>query len=327
MPDLLTLIRHFRARLLRRDEQARRQIVAAYGQAYKRIKRNLDTLLLDIAKKREAGSDISIGRLAERERLTAILAQIEAEINKFSRRAEGIITSAQEDVINRALKDAPALIRAATLQASFNTIPRGAMESLIGSLSEGSPLSDLLGQLGPQARQAVEQALSAGLLQGQSINGIAREMREAFGGNLTRAKTIARTEIIRSYRAASLEIYRQNRDILRGWMWTCSLGPRSCAACFAMHGTEHTMDETLDDHVNGRCTMIPITRDGYLPQVQSGQEAFDSLTTEQKQTILGKAGYAAYSRGEVRLRDFVGVHTDARWGTMRYQKPFSRVGT
>ena len=34
---------------------------------------------------------------------------------------------------------------------------------------------------------------------------------------------------------------------------------RVCCSCLALHGTEFPLDETLDDHPNGRCAMIPVT--------------------------------------------------------------------
>ncbi|MCL5957851.1 MAG: phage head morphogenesis protein [Chloroflexi bacterium] len=110
------------------------------------------------------------------------------------------------------------------------------------------------------AGQDVRKALLAGLATGQPQTVIARAVRQALGGNLVRALTIARTEMLRSYREASRQTYLANSDVVNGWIWHAVLSTRTCAACWAMNGTLHKLNERLDDHVRGRCAMMPVTR-------------------------------------------------------------------
>jgi hypothetical protein len=98
-----------------------------------------------------------------------------------------------------------------------------------------------------------------------------------------------------------------------------------------MHGTEHSLDERLDDHPNGRCTAIPKTKTwaelGFegVPetqvQVERGIDLFEKLPDVDKERILGsRAAFEAYRAGAVTLSDFVGRRRSREWGTMRYAR-------
>src|SRR5512142_3157 len=68
----------------------------------------------------------------------------------------------------------------------------------------GTPLADLLAELGPEASKAVRDVLITGLALGEGPRRIGARMRSAFAGNLYRAQSVARTEILRAYREAAL---------------------------------------------------------------------------------------------------------------------------
>ena len=162
----------------------------------------------------------------------------------FSRFAEETIRREQQDAVDAAGDHARTLIQMATEnQIAFQRLPAGAVRSLIGFTGGGSPLRDLLRKIWPDVAEAVRQELVTSMALGYSPRKIASSVQRAFGGSLTRTLTIARTETIRAYRQANLEIYRQNSDVVTGWIWIAALGPRCCAACTAMHGTEHSLEE------------------------------------------------------------------------------------
>ena len=89
-----------------------------------------------------------------------------------------------------------------------------------------------------------------------------------------------------------------------------------------MHGTEHGVNEILDDHPNGRCAMVPRTKTwaeiGRMigvdlsdlpdanPRITPGVELFEKLAAEQQIKILGPAKYAAWKDGKFALSDIVG---------------------
>jgi SPP1 gp7 family putative phage head morphogenesis protein len=148
---------------------------------------------------------------------------------------------------------------------SFHRLPKLAVENLAGFLADGSPLSSILSALSADAVSVVRASLINGVVSGQGVREIARGMREALGGNLRRAQVLARTEVLRAYRETSRQTYSANRDVLNGWRWHSALDRRTCAICYAMHGTLHGFNETLNDHPQGRCFPSGVRASGPAP--------------------------------------------------------------
>jgi len=178
-------------------------------------------------------------------------------------------------------------------------------------------------------------ALTRGLALGLGPEVIRRLIQQMMGMVLTRALRIARTEMLRAYREAARRNYQANSDVVKGWIWHSALNERTCAACWAMHGTVHRLEERLDDHVGGRCTAVPLTKTwaelGFegIPEttlpIERGVDVFQRLNPEMQQEILGAAKYAAWKDGKFGLEDLVGRKYDGRWGSMRYERSLKEL--
>ncbi|MBX6770872.1 MAG: hypothetical protein IRY83_04050 [Chloroflexi bacterium] len=237
MADIFETADRFRAELLRRERQAASELVRAYGAVWQRIRQRLDDLGEQIAQARQRGEDVSPAWLLQFERLQTLQRQVEAEINQFARYAEPVIVAGQAQAVELGQQHAEQLMLAGLgepppgVTITFARLPSEALRDLIGFLQDGSPLRDLLDELGPEASRQVRQALIAGVATGQHPTQIARQVRQALGGNLVRALTIARTEVLRAYRESSRRVYEANRDVVEGWVWHSAANARTCAFC------------------------------------------------------------------------------------------------
>jgi hypothetical protein len=102
-----------------------------------------------------------------------------------------------------------------------------------------------------------------------------------------------------------------------------------------MHGSKHTLDERLDDHICGRCAMLPqlptwaeLGAAGFADAdvtIPTGPALFAQLPAAAQDRILGKAAGAAYRAGVVKLADFVGQKQSVLWGTTRYVRSLREV--
>lgn len=109
----------------------------------------------------------------------------------------------------------------------------------------------------------------------------------------------------------------------------------NCAMCVAMHGTIHKLDERFASHPNCRCTPVPLTRSwdelGFpgvsetVPEMERGTDAFVGWPESAQREVLGPAAFSAYRAGAVRLSDFVGEHTDPRWGAGRHTRSLRSI--
>lgn len=187
------------------------------------------------------------------------------ELNKFAQYAEGIITREQAEAILAASEEAYDLLqlelgpRPAGVEIQLNRINPKAVETMVGMQQVDSPLHKLLSSIAPNGAQAAEDVLTEGILLGWNPRKTAPLIRNTLGTQLTRALTIARTETLRAYRTAAQQTYRENANIVKGWTWQAALDDRTCASCFAQHGSEHPLDEDFGSHPNCRCSPVPET--------------------------------------------------------------------
>ena len=329
MSDIYELALEYKAALLKRERAAAVRLVKAYGLSYDRLRKQLDLLIEQMKLARKRGEPIDPNWLFRQERYFALLNDVVREMAKFADVAGSTITGEQRAAVKAALNDSQRLLlasaEASTITAAFNRVPVVAVENLVGFLSDGSPLSTLLGQFGSIGRQQVESALIQGVALGHGPRKIASGMKKALGGNLARALTISRTETARAYNEASHQTYQQNADVLQGWQWLAALNSRTCAACIALHGSVHPVTERMATHVNCRCTQVPVLIGEELPLTR-GAKWFQSQSATVQRDVLGsEAAYQAFKSKKLSLEDFVGRKDNPRWGASFYQLSVKRA--
>lgn len=327
----------FRAELLRCEKSAATQIVRSYGEVWKRVGPSISGLMKRYYEAVDVGEEPDVSWLLMADRLLALQRQIEAEIRKVARSAETDILGAQWSAVEASQRHAEALVAPQMpegVSVTWNRLGREAVIDLIGFSSDGSPLRELLDKLPGDAGERVREEIVAGAILGQGPRQIAGRCREALGGNMARALRISRTEVLRSYRESSLRNYQANAGLVRGWIWHSATDVRTCPMCWAMHGTEHGLEDRLDDHVQGRCAMVPKSKSwaelGFPGieepvMVEPGAEVFARLDEAKQRAILGPAAHEAYRTGAITLSDFVGRSESVQWGTMRYAKSLSAI--
>lgn len=197
--------------------------------------------------------------------------------------------------------------------ANFGLVPSAAVEAAVGVFQPGTVFSELPG-LNQETVRQIGREVTRGLASGLHSRVIARNIANTTSVPSARAATIARTETFRAYREANREIYKQHR-LVKEWRWVCSLGERTCSACWSMHGSLHPVEEPMGTHPNCRCTMIPTIPNSF--NGPTGEELFNDLDPDQQRTILGQSKYDAFKRGDIKLADTVRVMKTKEWGTTR----------
>ena len=342
----------FSAELLTSERRAASAMVRSYSTAYSAIQTEIGNMQRRIAAARAAGLDVSPAWLYQQGRLAVLQAQVLEQITKFGERADiilgGSVNTASalggthaEALLATALPDGiaispamdPVRVGGAPTAAASSpfvavvaeevSLATGAIEKLTGALQPDAAVGRLLAQLGPDAAQAVTQALVQGLALGKNPQVVANGMRDALGGNLTRALTIARTETLRAYREASRATYTRNASVLEGWPWVSALGKRTCASCFAQHGSVHPLTEVMATHPRCRCSMAPAPKSyrelgyGDTPEsvkIEKGPDIFRRLPVDEQRATLGPGKLAALRSNGITLPDLVARKDSPVWG-------------
>lgn len=345
MADVYRLAREFRSRILAREKAAAREVIRAYGEAWRVVQAEADRYIQRL--KDEAarlGVDLSeVARLNpswpfRAGNLDAFAERIATELRAVAAGAGGAVRSGQLDAVGMALDHAERLAVAAippvreaadALRAAWTRPNLAAFNNLIGWLADGTPLRAVLERYGEGAGLAAREELLRGFILGEGPRAVGARLRRVTGGTLASALRVSRTEIIRAYRAAHAQSYQDNGRIVEGWVWHAALDGRSCIGCISRHGTRHPVEEVLQDHPNGRCAMVPATRPWRdlavdlgvpdlarlpepVPQIAPGAEWLAAQGEDVQRAVLGPR--LALHRAGVPLEDMVAVRRHPVWG-------------
>ena len=147
---------------------------------------------------------------------------------------------------------------------------------------------------------------------------------------LFRALNTARTAQIYSYRTATHFNYQNNSNIISSWIWYSALDRRTCASCWAKHGTKSPLTSILNDHHLGRCTAIPIITNGEQYgleplDIQQGEALFNNLNNSEQLEILGSTKLEMYQNREFQFSELSHDYENNIWGTMVRESTISEL--
>lgn len=204
----------------------------------------------------------------------------------------------------------------ALLVARFNRVDPYAIGAIVERTVE--QIESWKRPLAADATEAMRAALVRGVALGQNPKVAARRMmrigEKRFNGGLTRALTLARTEIVDAQRSAAAAHHIEHDDVLTGWTWASKLDDRTCISCWARHGTTHDLAEPgPHDHQQGRCTRLPTTKSwaelGFTDVEEppsllvDSQAKFDALPRRRQLAIMGPVRLKAYETGAIGWAD------------------------
>lgn len=348
--DLYAAALDFRERTLRRDAQTAQVLADAYSQVFDDVLPYFDDLSRSVAAQVAADRVFTVDRMRRLDRYVALVDQVRNRGEAFAAVASTQVEQAQRLAVARAQAESQRLMRLAVERALldvpdvqgrgatppgipisvfnrvFNRVPDEALQFLIGSMGDGTPLRSYFLEGGvtedapPLAGEVVDQIqrnLAEALAAGWNPRRAAQLFRQAMGVGLTRALRISRTEMLRGYREASRYNYQANG--FEEWEWLAALDGRTCLACIGLDGEVYPISQPMQSHVNCRCTMVPVLP-FRVPRVRrvadgalfdgTGTEWFDSLAPSVQLGLMGPGKFELWQAGGLTLRDF--RHEDRR---------------
>lgn len=314
MPTVLELAQQYRAALERQDTAALNRLIRAYGAVYRRLEAQIELLARDIAE-----GELTRGQVLRLARYKSLVGDIRRELIQFQGYLGTELDDAARAAIGRGASDALGLLNAAAegagLSAQFNRLPSRAIQQLLAFLDPSGPLYERIAKLAGSNADKVANTILELVGIGKGPRAIASAIRDALGGGLTDALRLTRTAQLYAYREANRANYLANADVVQGWVWYAELDDKTCPSCIAQHGSIHPLTETLNDHHNGRCAMIPLV--GESPVAGTGKDWFESLSESQQKAILGPGRFEAFKAGKFEFGSLSAVRQDDVYGPMR----------
>lgn len=328
---LISALAKYRREMDALDAQALERIFNAYQSAFNRIKPMVEALT-----EKAAGLGVlTEAQMYRLDRYKALQAQIESELAKFSAFLDVEIDQSTRANLLLGEEHALGLMRLVSggrefLRVEFDKLPKPAVETLLGFLSPDSPLQKRINELAPYHADKIGQELVNAIIQGWNPYKTSREiapllemsrkaLEQSMGNALSDALRMARTAQLWTYREASRANYIANSDVLSGWIWYAELDADVCMSCVAQHGTFHTFDETLDDHYNGRCAMIPVVSGIEPPNIEAGAAWFAKQPEATQRAMMGGEKHAAWQAGKFEFPALSKQKPDPTYGTMHFE--------
>lgn len=324
------LVAKVRADLAQITDQQTRDLVSAWVNAWNEVAPDLNATLVDML---VSGDRVTRAAMLRSQRLSQVLVIIANHLEDLSAQAHVRIVGDLRTVIDLAGGAQASIIDSQLPPGAeqlvdldtWSRVDERALEAIVRRSTQ-----QITSRLRPLSREA-DRAMRAELVRGfaagqnprQTAARIVARAEGRFNGGLTRAMAIARTETLDASRAGGHLGRLQHADVLAGWSWHCELSERSCSACISMDGQLFPNDAPgPNDHVNGRCTAVPITKSwadlGFdipepAPLRQTGQEWFAEQPAAVQKQILGPGRYAAWADGRYPMSDWSAVKTNDGW--------------
>jgi len=326
-PEVVRLARQFRAELASADERQLRLMAARYLDVADALQDGIESLALSIEELRAEGKAVAIGRIYRLERYQRLLGQLMRELSRFNGWALAIINTRQRELIVQGAEDASSLLRAGQpgITVRFDALHREAIEAMVGIAREGTPLAALLDASYGETTAAIHRTLASSIGLGRGPRQTARLLTKNCQLPLQRALRIARTEQLRAYRLATLDTYRSAGVAL--YQRVAARDPNTCIACLSMDGTIYSTETSLDDHVNGRCSIVPLFSAAEAYAAGAAQEWFDAQDRDMQLQIMGPARLELYRSGRVDWSELAVRKDDPIWGGAWVPTPVSVLRT
>lgn len=311
-------------------------IIRAWVEAWEEVEDEVEAALYELMAAARNGR-VTRTQIIRSQRLQAALGRMADALERAVGRQVEILTADLMADIRR-VADAEAAMLAAQLPAQIT-----AAISLPVSVSVTGASSDQIAAIvrrvteqitkasypiSVEAYAAIRRQLLRGIAVGANPRTVARRAIQAvegqFHGGLSRALTIARTEMLDAHRAAGQAVDERNADIVAEWVWEAHLGPRTCRACLAMHGQRFPISMPgPQGHQRCRCGRVPVAKTwaelGFAgirerPSLHRSSEAyFNRLSESNQRAILGNAGFEAWKRGDYPMSEWVKKQSNDGW--------------
>lgn len=261
----------------------------------KAYRRNLDDVRDQIAKiyaKYTVDGNLNISSQQRYNVLLDLERQLSEQMQSLGETSINTTTDILTDVYNDTYtKTAFTIDKGTQAFQSFSLLKtefvKAAVTAPIGGKTFSSRIWNNVDNLASRVKTDVEKAM----IQGQSVEKLARQIKKDFGSTAYQAKRVIVTETAKTVTAAQEEIYRSS-GVVQRIMWDATLDGKTAEEDAKLDGQTWDINEphpTPPLHPSCRCCLIPVI-DGWKPT--SKRENIIDLVTGKKNVI----DYSSYKK-------------------------------
>lgn len=233
-----------------------------------------------------------------------------------------MIEQRQREVIQQGESDANRMLEVAGIMAGlFLVLPAawrtllGDPSAILGTVTSGSSLSALIKQRIAEAVGSAVDAAITGITAGKPLQDVIGSILKELGQIANSGAIIGATETNRPYRYTLAEIFKLTQAPLVGYRRVATLDERTCLACIMADGRFYKIGQTFEEHVRGRCILVPVFpgQEASAPW-KKGEDWFRDLPASTQQQMMGPARYDKWKNGDFDLQDLITVITHPEYG-------------
>lgn len=240
-------------------------------------KKALDEVRTDIAKiyvKYAIDGELKVGK---RQRYT-VLKQLEKRLIEQGREL-GLIdlehtTKILEDIFEESYyRTAYVIDKGIETDINFAILKPEFVKTAVEMPIAGEMFSDRIWKNKELLVNRVRDSIEKAMIQGTSIDKLARDIKRNFGSSAYESQRLIRTEVARCQSLAQNEIYEQS-GFVQQVMWVATLESRTCVDCGDLDGKIWDITENYPmppKHPMCRCTITPIVKN-WQPKTRRDQE-------------------------------------------------------
>lgn len=327
MPDaaIVRVMSAFRRQVQNGEDAAVQRMVRGWLAVERRLQDSAELTARIILDEQRAGRPVTRYMLLRNDRFLTLLDQARVEVDRYIPEAERIIRGQQQALASLGIEHASTAIQTIAANAQFNRLPTAAVQNMIGLAGDGSPLRSLLqNSYGPGADGILDEMVK-GVALGKGPVAIARAVvRQGLSRSLDRMIVTNRTETLRVYRQATLDSYRES-GIVVAYMRIAAKSARTCVGCLFADGRTYPLSVPFEEHVQGRCTAVPVVSGAPMPTWKTGADWFVEQPAATQREMLGPGRYDAWKANKFALHELVKVREDATWGNSVISTPLREL--
>lgn len=268
------------------EERAQRRVAMALESSYRNLEREL------LASYQRHGSNLN---LLPRQRTLVIMDEVRQQLELIDPRTARQLTQGYEQMLIAATRegydmaaDLATALEAPRLQP-FTAVP---MEAIAAQARDGIlRLSKHVQAFAERASAIVEQ----GLTQGWGARRVATNIRKELGTTISKAETIARTEVMSAHNSAAKARYK--RSGIEYGQWIATPSDRLCPTCAERNTKIYPIDDVLiPAHPRCRCMILPVSEAWGLDSEFTEQYRSDTLAELSAQGIEPDTGLSPFEK-------------------------------